>query len=301
MPRAASKPKKSDAKTKPVASNQEPTTNLAKAGKRSAKAIKETEEKQAKEARKVKDPADSEAAAEKKAQVPKARPRIERHGKKYREAAKAIDRNKEYGLEEAVKLAQKVSTAKFDASLELHINLGVDPRQADQNIRGTVTLPHGTGKTLRVAVFASENDAKAAKAAGADLAAGDEFLELLKKEQLDFDVLIATPENMVKLGQYAKVLGPKGLMPNPKSGTVTKDVAAAVKAAKTGKVEFRVDKQSIVHAAVGKVSFSPENLVANAEVFMKAVQDARPASLKGIYLKSAVATTTMGPSVRIKL
>lgn len=282
---------------------QEPEADkpAAKAGKRSAKAAKEADAKEAKEARKAAKVTDAEGETPKKP-VPKARSRLERRGKKYREAAKLIDQTKEYSLEGALELAQKTSITKFDASVELHFNLGVDPKLADQNIRGTVNLPSGSGNTLRVAVFGgSDDDAKAAKTAGADIAGGDDFLEQLKKEKLDFDVLIATPDTMSKLGAFAKLLGPKGLMPNPKSGTVTKDVATAVKEAKSGKVEFRVDKQSIIHVAIGKVSFKPDALLANATTLLKAIQDARPASVKGIYIQKVTVTTTMGPSVRLDL
>lgn len=302
--------KTSIAEAEKANANKEPAddldTPLAKAGKRSAKAVKETADKEAKENRKatqkaIIDTLNSASDTDKNPKVPKSRPKSERHGKKYLEAAKLIDRSNEYSLEEAMELAQKTSTSKFDASVELHFNLGVDPRQADQNIRGTVVLPHGTGKMLRVAVFGNEDDVKVAKTAGADLALGDDLLEQFKKGITDFDVLVATPQTMPKLGQYAKLLGPKGLMPNPKSGTVTTDVSKAVKEAKAGKVEFRVDKQSIVHVAVGKVSFSTANLLANASSVAKAIQDARPASIKGVYLRSLVVTTTMGPSIKVNL
>jgi large subunit ribosomal protein L1 len=285
----------------------EPEAQLAKAGKRSKKALEEAEERQAKEERKAKadqganDAGSDEEHALKRGPKPKTRTLLERKGKKYREAAKAIDRSRMYSLDEACKLAQSTSTTKFDATVEVHINLGVDPTQADQNVRGTLVLPHGTGKTLRVAVFGSDDDVKSAKDAGADKAASDSFLEDLKKGLFDFDVLIATPDVMAKLGQFAKVLGPKGLMPNPKSGTVTKNVAQAVKDAKAGRVEYRVDKQGIVHAGVGKVSFKPEALLANANALVKAVQDARPPSIKGVYMKSATVTTSMGPSIHLDL
>lgn len=280
----------------------EPKAQLAKKGKRSKKGVEEAEKKQAKLVRQEKSASEADQEPiEKRGPAPKTRPKIERKGKKYRDAAKTIDRTKHYSLEEACNLAQNSSTVKFDATLEIHINLGVDPKQADQNIRGTLVLPSGSGKTQRIAVFGSDEDAKAAKAAGADVAGSDDFLEQLKKEVLDFDVLIATPEVMSKLGQYAKLLGPKGLMPNPKSGTVTSDVAKAVKEAKAGRLEFRIDKQGAVHVGVGKVSFKPEALLANARAFTKAIQDARPASIKGIYIKSAYVTTTMGPSIHLDL
>lgn len=275
----------------------------AKAGKRSAKALKEAEEKEAKEERKEKiatGEIDPEAEI-KKGPAPKTRPKSERRSKGYKKVAELVDSSKEYTLKEAAELLPKTSTVKFDASVELHVNLGVDPKQADQNIRATVALPHGTGKDIRIAVFAPADQHEAAKKAGADIVGEDEFLQRLDKEQLDFDVLIATPQLMAKLGKYARVLGPKGLMPNPKSGTVTAKVADAVKEAKAGKVEFRVDKQSIIHLSVGKVSFKPEQIIDNTKVVLKAISDAKPASVKGTYLQKVTMTTTMGPSVKIAL
>lgn len=274
----------------------------AKAGKRSAKALKEAEEKEAKEERKEKVAAgevDPSEAGIKKGPAPKTRSKLERRSKNYRKSAELIDQTKTYSLKEAMEILPKTSTVKFDASVEIHFKLGVDPRQADQNIRATVALPHGTGKTVRVAVFAPADQHEAAKKAGADIVGEDEFLQQLDKEQLDFDVLIATPQLMAKLGKYARVLGPRGLMPNPKSGTVTAKVADAVKQSKAGKVEFRVDKQGIIHLAIGKVSFKPEELVANAETVIKAVNDAKPSSVKGTYLQKISLTTTMGPGLTI--
>lgn len=276
----------------------------AKAGKRSAKAAKEAEEKAEKEERKekvAKGELDPSEAGIKKGPAPKTRSRLERRSKGYRKAAELVDSSKEYTLKEASELLPKTSSVKFDASVEVHVNLGVDPRQADQNIRSTVALPHGTGKTVRIAVFAPADQHEAAKKAGADIVGEEEFLQQLDKEQLDFDILIATPQLMAKLGKYARILGPKGLMPNPKSGTVTAKVADAVKEAKAGKVEFRVDKQSIVHQAVGKVSFKPEQIVDNAKTVLKAIADAKPASVKGTYIQKVTMTTSMGPSVTIAL
>ncbi|MBP9738954.1 50S ribosomal protein L1 [Candidatus Saccharibacteria bacterium] len=276
----------------------------AKAGKRSAKALKEVEEKEAKEERKEKVAAgelDPSAEGIKKGPSPKTRSRLERRSKGYKKVAELIDSEKEYTLKEASEILPKTSTVKFDASVELHVNLGVDPRQADQNIRATVALPHGTGKSIKIAVFAPADQHEAAKAAGADIVGEDEFLQQLDKEQLDFDVLIATPQLMAKLGKYARILGPRGLMPNPKSGTVTAKVADAVKEAKAGKVEFRVDKQSIVHLAVGKVSFTPQQIAENAHVVLKALADAKPGSVKGTYMRKVTMTTTMGPSMTIAL
>jgi large subunit ribosomal protein L1 len=277
---------------------------VAKAGKRSAKSIKEAEEKEAKEERKEKVAAgelDPSEAGIKKGPAPKTRSRLERRSKSYKNAAKLVEAEKEYTVKEAAEVLPKTSTVKFDASVEVHVNLGVDPRQADQNIRTTVALPNGTGKSIRIAVFAPADQHEAAKKAGADIVGEEEFLQQLDKEQLDFDVLIATPQLMAKLGKYARILGPKGLMPNPKSGTVTAKVADAVKEAKAGKIEFRVDKQSIVHVAVGKVSFTPAQITENVQTVLKAIADAKPASVKGVYIQKISMATTMGPSVKIAL
>lgn len=271
---------------------------VAKAGKRSAKAIKEAEEKQAKEERKAEDNEEAGAQKPKKAVTP-TRSRLERRSKGYKEVAKLIEKGKEYSLNEATELVGKTSKVKFDASVELHIRLGVDPKHADQNIRDNVILPAGSGKAVKVAVFADEEDVKKAKAAGADIAMGDEFLQKLEKGETDFDVLVATPKVMAKLGKYARVLGPKGLMPNPKSGTVAADVAKAVTEAKAGKVEYRVDSTGIVHLSVGKTNFSPEQLSDNVQAVFASIKAAKPASIKGTYVQSIYLTTTMGPSIRI--
>ena len=274
---------------------------FAKSGKKSKKHIEEVkaeEERQAKKAEKAEK--DAEAAKKPKGAAPKVRPLIERRGKKYQAAHKEIDRTKTYSLKDAVALAIKTSPVKFDATLEAHVRLGVDPRQADQNIRTTIVLPNGNGKTVRVAVFAPLDEAKKAKAAGADIAEDEEFLKQLEKGTIDFDVLISTPQYMPKLGKFARLLGPKGLMPNPKAGTVTADVAKAVKEAKAGKVEYRVDKQSIVHIGLGKVSFGDAKLLENAEAFFNSLKNQKPASLKGQYVKSIYLTTTMGPSVPVE-
>ena len=281
----------------PVEEPQEET--FAKSGKKSKKHIEEVkaeEERQArKEERKVAD-----AAVKPKGEKPVTRPRIERRGKKYQEAAKLVEKGKVYGLKEAIELALKTSTVKFDASVEIHARLGVDPRQADQNIRTTLVLPNGNGKTVRVAGFAPLDVCKAAKTAGADIAEDEEFLKQLDKGVIDFDILISTPQYMPKLGKYARLLGPKGLMPNPKAGTVTIDVEKAVKEAKAGKVEYRVDKQSIVHIGVGKASFGVDKLVENANAFFESLKGQKPASLKGTYVKSVFIATTMGPSIAIE-
>ena len=272
------------------------TKPSAKAGKRSAKAARETEAKQAKEDRK----ATTEPAKTAKAAKPP-RTRMERAGKKYREVAAKIDRQRIYSLSEAVELASETNPAKFDASVELHVNLNVDPKQADQNIRATVSLPSGTGKTVRVVVFADGDDISKATKAGADIAGMDKIVAALDKEQTDFDVLIATPNLMAQLAKYARLLGPKGLMPNPKSGTVTADVAKAVAEAKAGRIEFRVDSNGIIHCAIGKSSFGTEKLQANAQAVISAIKSARPASVKGGYIKSAYLTTTMGPSIKVEI
>lgn len=277
---------------------------VAKAGKRSEKAIKEAEEKAEKEARKVAgdtSPRDPDAEGHrKKGPAPKVRPLIERRGKKYQEAAKKVEKDTVYSLADALKLAVETNPAKFDASVEVHVRLGVDPRQADQNIRATVSLPHGTGKTVRVAVFAPESEFDKAKKAGADVIGDEDFIKQLEKEQIDFDVLVATPQYMPKLGKFARLLGPKGLMPNPKSGTVAADVAKAVTEAKAGKVEYRVDKQATIHLSIGKVSFGANKLEENARTFFSSLAAQKPSSLKGIYVKSTAIATTMGPGIKIE-
>lgn len=282
----------------------EPEVKLAKSGKRSEKAIKEVVEKIAKEERKEKGnttPQSEEAESHtKKGPKPVTRPLFERRGKKYRKVAELVENTKIYSLADAMELATKTNPSKFDASVEIHIRLGVDPKQADQNIRATVSLPNGTGKTIRVAVFAPESDHAAAKKAGADVVGDEEFLKQLDREEINFDILIATPQYMPKLGKYARLLGPKGLMPNPKSGSVAVNVAKAVLEAKAGKVEYRVDKQSIVHLSVGKVSFGNKKLVENAMAFFESLKAHKPTSLKGMYVKSTSISTTQGPSIKVE-
>lgn len=285
--------------TAPEAPEEE--EHFAKSGKKSKKHVEEVKAEEARQARKEeKKAADAEAAEKPKGAAPKIRPLIERRGKNYRKAAEQIEKGKTYSLEDAVKLAVKTNPAKFAATVEAHVRLGVDPRQADQNIRTTLVLPHGNGKTVRVAVFAPLDEAKKAKAAGADIAKDEEFLKDLEKGTIDFDVLIATPQFMPKLGKYARLLGPKGLMPNPKAGTVTTDVEKAVKEAKAGKVEYRVDKQSIVHIGLGKTNFDEKQLLENAKAFFDSLKSQKPASLKGTYVKSVYLTTTMGPSIAVE-
>lgn len=279
---------------------QEPET-FAKSGKKSKKHLEEVKAEEERQARKVERAAADKIAAEKpKGAKPVTRPKLERRGKKYQEAHKLIEKGKTYSLKDAVSLAIKTNPAKFDASLEAHVRLGVDPRQADQNIRATIVLPNGSGKTVRVAVFAPLDVCKAAKAAGADIAEDEEFLKQLDKGEINFDVLISTPAYMPKLGKYARLLGPKGLMPNPKAGTVTMDVEKAVKESKAGKVEYRVDKQSIVHIGLGKISFGTDKLLENANAFFDSLRSQKPASLKGTYVKSVYITTTMGPSIAVE-
>ena len=277
---------------------------VAKSGKRSQKALEEATEKAEKEARKEAGdttPQSDEAEAHiKKGPKPVTRPRVERRGKKYQDAAKKVEKNTLYSLADALKLATETSPTTFDASVEIHVRLGVDPRQADQNIRATVALPHGTGKDIRVAVFAPEEDHASAKKAGADIVGDETFLKQLDKEELNFDILVATPQYMPKLGKYARLLGPRGLMPNPKAGTVATDVTSAVKDAKAGKVEYRVDKQAIVHLSVGKVSFGAEKLSDNAKAFFDSLSAQKPSSIKGLYIKTIGITTTMGPGIKVR-
>ena len=300
---AAIKENKSE-EIKETAEDNSEEEHLAKAGKRSKKALEEAKEKAEKEVRKEAgdtSPVDEDAEEnKKKGPKPVTRPRIERRGKKYQEVAKKIESGKKYSLNDALKLATETSPAKFDASVEIHIRLGVDPRQADQNIRANVSLPNGTGKDVKVAVFAPESEHEAAKKAGADIIGAEEFTKQLEKEELNFDVLVAVPQYMPKLGKFARLLGPRGLMPNPKAGTVSTDVAKAVTEAKSGKVEYRVDKQSIVHLSIGKVSFGAEKLVENANAFFDSLNSQKPSSLKGSYIKGITITTTMGPGIKVE-
>ncbi len=221
-------------------------------------------------------------------------------GKKYKASAAMIDRAKAYDPGEAIKLVCETSKAKFDETIELHIRLGVDSRHADQQVRGAVVLPNGTGKTVRTLVFAKGDNAKAAQDAGADYVGDTDLVEKIQKENwFDFDVVIATPDMMGTIGRLGKVLGPKGLMPNPKAGTVTMDVAKAVTEAKAGKIEYRLDKTNIIHCPIGKASFGTEKLQENFETLMGAVIKARPAAAKGQYIKSCVVASTMGPGIKV--
>jgi large subunit ribosomal protein L1 len=220
-------------------------------------------------------------------------------GKRYREAAKLVDREREYLPAEAVRLIKQFPDAKFDETVELALRLGVDPRKADQMVRGTVTLPHGTGRSVRVAAFATGPKATEAKEAGADIVGGEELVEKINGGWTDFDAVVATPDMMRAVGKLGKVLGPKGLMPNPKTGTVSVDIAKAVREIKAGKVEFRVDKTGIIHAPVGKISFASDSLIANAHALVDSIVKAKPAAAKGKYLRSVTLSSTMGPGVRI--
>ena len=222
-----------------------------------------------------------------------------KHGKRYVTSAKAIERNKLYEVEDAVKMVCDTSKAKFDETVELHVRLGVDSRHADQQVRGAVVLPNGTGKTVRVLAFCKGNNVDAALAAGADYAGSDEYVQKIQGEGwMDFDVVIATPDMMGVVGRLGKILGPRGLMPSPKAGTVTPDVAKAVTEAKAGKIEYRLDKTNIIHCPIGKASFGPEKLQQNLEALMDAIVKAKPAAAKGQYIKSCVAASTMGPGVK---
>ena len=221
-------------------------------------------------------------------------------GKKYIESAKLIDRTKLYDADEALALVCQTSKAKFDETIELHIRLGVDSRHADQQVRGAVVLPNGTGKTVRTLVFAKGDRAKAAEEAGADYVGAEDYVAKIQQENwFDFDIIIATPDMMGVIGRLGKILGPKGLMPNPKAGTVTMDVAKAVKEAKAGKIEYRLDKTNIIHCPIGKASFGAEKLGENFNTLLGAIIKARPAATKGQYIKSCVVASTMGPGVKI--
>ena len=221
-------------------------------------------------------------------------------GKKYQESAKQIDKNALYDTNEAMELLVKTAPAKFDETVELHVKLGVDSRHADQQVRGAIVLPHGTGKTQRVLVFAKGDKAEAAKAAGADFVGEMDMVEKIQKENwFDYDVVVASPDMMGVVGRLGKVLGPKGLMPSPKAGTVTPDVAKAVTEIKAGKVEYRLDKTNIIHCPIGKVSFGAEKLAENFNALMGAIIKAKPSAAKGQYIRSCVCASTMGPGVKI--
>ena len=223
-----------------------------------------------------------------------------KRGKKYTEAAKLVDRATQYDVAEAISLVKKTAVAKFDETVEAHIRLGVDGRHADQQVRGAVVLPHGTGKTVRVLVFAKGDKVAEAEAAGADFVGGEELIPRIQNEGwFDFDVVVATPDMMGVVGRLGRVLGPKGLMPNPKAGTVTMDVTMSVREIKAGKIEYRLDKANIIHCPVGKASFTEEQLTENFNTLMDAIIKAKPASAKGTYMKSVTVTSTMGPGIKV--
>ena len=223
-----------------------------------------------------------------------------KHSKRYQELLNKINKDV-YSLKEAVEKVKELQSAKFDETAELALKLGVDPRHADQMIRGSVVLPHGTGKDVKVAVFAKGEKAEGAKEAGADIVGEDEILDMIQNGNLDFDILIATPDMMGKLGRFGKILGPKGLMPNPKTGTVTMDVVKAVKNAKAGQVNFRVDKKGNMHVGIGKASFSADQLFENAKTFVEKINKMKPASAKGRYIQNAALSLTMSPSLKIDI
>jgi large subunit ribosomal protein L1 len=223
------------------------------------------------------------------------------HGKRYQDAVKLVDRTKAYSIDEAVALARETSNTKFDASVEAHLRLGVDPRHADQMVRGTVVLPHGTGKIVRVAVFAQGEKAQEALRAGADEVGAEDLVKKIEAGWLEFDVAIATPDTMGQVGRLGRILGRRGLMPNPKAGTVTFDIERAVKEVKGGRVEFKVDKGAIVHVPVGKASFDQQQLAENLSALVDAVNRAKPSGSKGTYLRTLTIATTMGPGIRVDI
>lgn len=223
-----------------------------------------------------------------------------KHGKNYKNSIKEVDVTKSYEAADAMKLVTQTAKAKFDETIELHVRLGVDPRQADQQVRGTVVLPNGTGKNVRVLVIAKGEKADIAEKEGADIVGAEDIInKILNENFLDFDVCITSPDMMGQMGRVAKILGPKGLMPSPKSGTVTMDIAKAIKETKAGKVEYRVDKTAIIHCPIGKKSFGPEKLLENYQSLMDAIVKAKPAAAKGIYVKSVYTASTMGPGIRV--
>jgi large subunit ribosomal protein L1 len=293
----------SDDQNNQMPEQQDPTDKVTKAGKHSAKAQREAEELAEKEDRKAKIASgELEDSSEiKKGPKPITKSKLERRSKKYKDASEKVEKDKTYSVKEALELVKKTTITSFDSTVEVHVRLGVDPRHADQNIRSTVTLPAGTGRDINVAVWASKDMHEAIENAGADSVYEDEILDKLKKEDIDFDVLITVPENMPKLAKFARILGPKGLMPSPKAGTVAKDVVKATEEAKAGKIEYRVDKQGIIHSAIGKASFSDDDLNRNFEVILQSIREAKPASVKGVYIKSVYLTSTMGPSIAVEL
>ncbi len=265
----------------------------AKAGKRSSKAQAKVAEKEAKEAKKTEE-VDKDVVKK-----IKQKPRVKKYTKNQKAARELIESDRLYTLKDAVELLPKVSKTKFDASAEIHVTLNIDPRQADQIVRTSTSLPAGTGKTLKVAVIADEKQAEEAKKAGADMVDADAIIKDIGKEKIAFDVLIATPDKMGELGKLAKVLGPKGLMPSPKNGTVTADTAKATKEFKKGKVEIKNDANGVVHVAFGKVSFKAEDLYSNAKALVKALSSSKPAGVKGVFIRNIFVSASMSPSIKV--
>ncbi len=278
-------------------SKVKPTEVLAKAGKRSKKVQEAEAEKAAKEAKKAEGKVKTAAEAEKPKPVQK--PHVVRYSKNQKAARELLEKDKLYSLNEAVELLPKLSKVKFDATAELHATLNIDPKQADQMVRAAAALPAGTGKTVRVAVLAGDKDSADAKKAGADISDAAELLSAISKGKFDFDILVATPEKMPELGRYAKTLGPKGLMPSPKSNTVTAKPAEVIAEIKKGRVELKNDPNGIVHVSFGKLSFSSKDLLANLKSVLAALQNARPTGVKGVYIKSLFVTSSMSPSIKL--
>lgn len=259
---------------------------------------KETKKKPVKKETKTETKSTAKKPKKEKVKLPKEE---RRHSKKYREVAALVDKNNYYTSTEAVELIKKTSTTKFDSSVEIHVRLGVDPTAADQQVRGTVALPNGTGKTKRIAVICSTDKEKEAKDAGADKVGADILIAEIERGKLDFDILVASPDMMAQIGKLGKILGTKGLMPNPKAGTVTPEVGKAVKELKAGRVEFKVDKSAIVHQIIGKASFDAKKLEENYTTFMDALKHAKPSGVKGTYIRSINLSTTMGPGIKIEV
>lgn len=292
------KTEEKEVKTTEVVEEKKVTkTDTAKAGKRSAKAQAEVAEKEAKEVRKAKTKKAEETKEE--APKPKQKPRVKKYSKNQKAARELIEKDRLYTLAEAVELLPKISKTKFDATAEIHIALNIDPRQADQMLRASTALPAGTGKSVKIAVIAGDKEAEAAKKAGADMVDADAVLKDISAEKFNFDVLIATPDKMGELGKHAKVLGPKGLMPSPKNGTVTAEPAKTVEEFKKGKVELKNDANGIVHVAFGKLSFKASDLLDNVKAIVRALGANKPSGVKGVFVRSIYITASMSPSIRI--
>lgn len=291
MPKAKEESKKAETTTEVVEEAvKETKKDTAKAGKRSAKAQAEATAKEVKEAKKE---------VKEEAKKVKQKPRVKKYSKNQKASRELIDKSKLYGLKEAVEMLPKLSKTKFDATAEIHVTLNIDPRQADQIVRTNSVLPAGTGKAVKIAVIAGDKEAQAAKAAGANMVDAEAIIKDISKEKFNFDVLIASPDKMGELGKLAKVLGPKGLMPSPKNGTVTNDPSKAVEEFKKGKVEIKNDANGVVHVAFGKLSFKNEDLYNNAKAVVKALASAKPAGVKGVFIKNMFVTASMSPSVKL--